>query len=152
MRAETIDTTTAADSEAQIRRRLDDWVAAVSAKDIEGIMSVYAPDVVAFDAIAQLQFKGADDFRAHWQECLSFTEGPMRFELHELTVAADGDVAFCHHLICCGGTTKDGEEQVGWTRGTVGWRRIDGQWMIVHAHYSAPFDMASGKAMFDLEP
>jgi len=152
MRTETIEAKRKVTPEAQIRRRLDDWVKAVRAKEIDGIMALYASDVVSFDAIAQLQFKGADAYRAHWQACNDMCEGPMLFELHELTVAADGDLAFCHYLVHCGGTNKEGEEQSGWTRATACWRRTEDKWMVVHEHFSAPFDMASGKAMFDLEP
>ena len=50
---------TGSDDDAQIRGLLDDWVKAARAKDIDGIMATYAPDILAFDAIAQLQFKGA---------------------------------------------------------------------------------------------
>jgi PhnB protein len=31
-------------------------------------------------------------------------------------------------------------------------RKTNGTWMIVHEHFSAPFDPESGKALFDLEP
>jgi len=35
------------------------WTAAVRDKDLDAIMAYYAPDIVAYDAIIQLQFKGA---------------------------------------------------------------------------------------------
>jgi ketosteroid isomerase-like protein len=37
-------------------------------------------------------------------------------------------------------------------RGTVGYRRTGGRWLIVHEHYSVPFDPESGKALLRLEP
>jgi ketosteroid isomerase-like protein len=37
-------------------------------------------------------------------------------------------------------------------RATICFRKINGEWKVVHEHYSAPFDMESGKALFDLEP
>jgi hypothetical protein len=37
-------------------------------------------------------------------------------------------------------------------RASAGLRRRGGKWLIVHEHFSAPFDPASGKALFDLEP
>ncbi|MBL8444372.1 MAG: hypothetical protein JNK52_10035, partial [Zoogloeaceae bacterium] len=46
-------------TEAELRTQLEDWARAVRAKDIDRIFAHYAPDIVAFDAIAQLQFKGA---------------------------------------------------------------------------------------------
>jgi ketosteroid isomerase-like protein len=140
-----------ADDEAQISGLLDDWAKAAMANDIDGIMSHYAPDVRAFDAILQLQFGGTDAYREHWQACLAMCPGPMIFEIHDLTVAVEGDLAFCHGLARCG-AIQDGEEKTSWMRGTVGYRRVGGRWMIVHEHWSAPFDPKSGKALFDLVP
>jgi hypothetical protein len=37
-------------------------------------------------------------------------------------------------------------------RVTVCFRNTEGTWMIVHEHFSAPFDPQSGKALLDLEP
>jgi len=37
-------------------------------------------------------------------------------------------------------------------RATVGYRRSGGQWQVIHEHWSAPFDMETQKALFDLKP
>jgi ketosteroid isomerase-like protein len=37
-------------------------------------------------------------------------------------------------------------------RATVCLKEIGGRWLIAHEHFSVPFDMQSGKAMFDLTP
>jgi ketosteroid isomerase-like protein len=37
-------------------------------------------------------------------------------------------------------------------RATVGHRKTNGKWMIVHEHFSAPFNMESGKALLGLKP
>jgi ketosteroid isomerase-like protein len=58
---------TRADEEAQIRGLIDDWAKAARAKDVDAIFAHYAPDIVAFDAIAQLQFKGRDAYKKHWK-------------------------------------------------------------------------------------
>ncbi len=144
--------TVKANEEARVRGLIDDWANAVRAGDIDGIMSHYAPDIVAFDAIARLQFKGADAYRNHWQACLSMCSGPMTFEVHDLHLAARDDVAFGHYLSRCGGTAADGVAKVGWMRGTVCCRKQAGRWLVVHEHFSAPFDMENGKALFELEP
>ncbi len=139
-------------AEAEIRNLIDAYAEAVRSKDVDRIVSHFSPDVVAFDAIAALRFQGRDAYRAHWEMCMSMCSGPMMFEVHELTVAARDDVAFGHYLCRCGGTGPDGEERSSWMRVTVGCRRIDGRWLIAHEHFSVPFDPASGKAMFDLQP
>jgi ketosteroid isomerase-like protein len=73
MNTETIELTL----EAQIRARLDDWAKATRAKDLDRVMSHYAPDVVAFDAIVTLQFKGREAYRKHWEACLTMCPGEM---------------------------------------------------------------------------
>ncbi len=134
-----------------IREDLEDWASAVRAKDLERIVAHYAPDIVAYDAIAKLQFNGLPAYREHWENCMTMCAGPMLFELHELQVAASGDVAFAHALNRCGGTGPDGTEMSGWMRMTACYRKRNGAWRVVHEHFSAPFDMSSDKVLW-LEP
>lgn len=138
-------------TETELRRQLEDWAHAVRAKDIDRIFAHYAPDIVAFDAIAQLQFKGAEAYRKHWETCMTMCPGPMVFELHELQVSAADELAFVHGLNRCGGTGPDGKEMTGWMRMTACFRKQHGKWQIVHEHFSAPFDPQSDKALW-LEP
>jgi uncharacterized protein (TIGR02246 family) len=140
------------DDEASVRQLIDEWAAAARASDYDAIMSFYAPDIVAFDAVGRLQFKGRDAYRQHWEECLASCSGPMIFEVHDLQVVTGGGVAFGHYLSRCGGTGQDGVAKVSWMRRTVCCRHTDDRWLIVHEHFSAPFDMSSGKALFDLQP
>jgi ketosteroid isomerase-like protein len=95
------------------------WAKAARAKDIDGVMSHYAPDVVAFDAIAALQFRGAAAYKKHWEAYFTLCSGPTTFEIHDLDITAQDDVAFGHYLIRCGGTGPDGKEHSGWMRATV---------------------------------
>jgi uncharacterized protein (TIGR02246 family) len=143
---------TRTDEETQIRELIDDWAEAARAKDIDAIFAHYAPDIVAFDGIGQLQFKGTDAYRKHWEACLAMCSGPMIFEVHDLDIEGRDDLAFGHYLSRCGGTGADGKEQAGWFRVTVCWRKTNGRWQVAHEHFSAPFDPESGKALLDLEP
>jgi uncharacterized protein (TIGR02246 family) len=145
------DRTNRTSAQIEIGALMDRWLKAVRANDLKGIMSHYAPGVLAFDAVAQLQFKGEDAYAQHWEACLAMCPGPMIFEIHNLEIAAAGDVAFSHYLARCG-AVENGEEKASWMRVTVGYRKINGNWAIVHEHFSAPFDMQSGKALFDLKP
>lgn len=145
-------TTTALSAESAVLDCLESWATAVRAKDLDAITAHYTPEIVAFDAILQLQFKGLEAYRRHWETCLTFCTGPMDFQLHEIAIHADEHVAFCHALIQCGGTNEQGEIESGWMRMSAGLRRVEGEWKIVHEHHSAPFDMESGKAMLDLTP
>lgn len=142
----------AATDEQSIRALIDRWVEASCNKDVEGIMACYAPDVVAFDAIGALRFQGVDAYRKHWEYCLGFAPGDMVFRIPEMHISIGGDVAFCHYLATCGCTDADGNEEIGWVRGTVCLRRIDGRWLITHEHYSVPFDPETMKARTELQP
>ena len=135
----------------RVRGLLDAWCRAVNAMDLDAIFDCYTPDIVAFDAILQLRFKGALAYRKHWRECLDGC-GAMRFEIHDLETASAGDVAFAHYLARCGGTGPDGTEHDGWMRATVGCREVAGRWLVTHEHFSAPFDPMSGKSLFELQP
>ena len=46
----------------------------------------------------------------------------------------------------------NGREVDMWVRMTVGFRKINGKWMVTHEHTSVPFDAESGKASVDLKP
>jgi ketosteroid isomerase-like protein len=65
-------------NEAAIRELIDGYVNAVRAKDIDGVMSVYAPDLVAFDVVPPLQYVGAEAFRKVWQRFFETFQAPFR--------------------------------------------------------------------------
>ena len=55
--------TAEATAEAEIRALMENWLSAFRAQDIKGIVSHCAPDILAFDAVSQLQFKGKQGVR-----------------------------------------------------------------------------------------
>jgi ketosteroid isomerase-like protein len=58
-----------------------------------------------------------------------------QFEVTELKVTADNDVAFCHGIINCSGTERGQKVHIK-VRLTVGLKKINGQWTITHEHHS----------------
>jgi uncharacterized protein (TIGR02246 family) len=139
-------------SEAQIRELVDNWVQAVRAKDIEGLLANYAPDIVAFDVMPPLQNVGVEAYRKLWEMCFDEFPGSIGFEIRDLHISAGDEVAFCHHFGRFSGTSKKGEKIDNWMRGTVCFRKIDGKWLVTHEHVSVPIDMESSKGLFDLKP
>jgi uncharacterized protein (TIGR02246 family) len=139
-------------AEAQIRKLVDDWLKAVRAKDIDGVMSHYAPDIRSFDVMPPLQYEGVEAYRKLWEMCFNEFPGSIGFEIRDLRISAGDEVAFCHHLSRFSGTTKKGEEIDNWMRATVCFRKIDGQWLVTHEHASVPVDPESSKALFNLKP
>jgi uncharacterized protein (TIGR02246 family) len=138
--------------EAEIRALFKDRVNAVRTKDVDKLMSGYAPDVLSFDVVDPLQYAGSDDIRKRMEEWFSSFEGPINLENRNLTIAAGEDVAFCHSLSHVNATTTGGGHLEMWWRETVCYRRIDGKWMITHQHSSVPFNVETGKASLDLKP
>ena len=49
--------------EAQIRQLVDNWAKALRAKDVDGLMANYSPDMLLFDLAPPLQYKGAEAYR-----------------------------------------------------------------------------------------
>ncbi|PTU73450.1 YybH family protein [Pseudomonas mangrovi] len=140
-------------AEQELRQLISTWSQAVKRQDIEQILAIYAKEVVAFDAIGQLQFKGLDSYAAHWRACMEHCPGEGVFELHEVAVQAQGDLGFAHWLVRCGPPSTDGSEpQVCWMRASACYRRGAEGWRVVHEHWSAPCDMETGKTLFDLQP
>jgi uncharacterized protein (TIGR02246 family) len=140
------------ENENEIRRLIEGWLKAVRAMDIDGVMSFYAPDIVSFDVIPPLRYVGADAYRKDWEQGFAMSQGQGQFEIHELSIAACDDVAYSHNLTRMSGTMKDGQKYDSWMRWTMCFRRMEGRWMITHEHISAPVDMETGKALFDLKP
>jgi ketosteroid isomerase-like protein len=138
--------------ESRIRQLMDGWVKALRAKDVNGLMSYYAPEILLFDLAPPLQYRGADVYRKNWEEWLTSFQGPVGYEIRDLSITAGDDVAFCHSLNRISGTRTNGDHTYVWVRATVGFRKIDGKWMVTHEHLSVPFDMETYKASLDLKP
>jgi ketosteroid isomerase-like protein len=139
-------------SEALIRQRVGDWAQAVRAKDIDAVLSLYAPASVSFDMDPPLRYTGAENKRRAWREFFAIHTGPVSYELRELDVTANGELAFVHSLNHVSGMLANGREQDMWLRWTACFRRIDGVWLVVHDHVSVPADLAYGRAAIDLKP
>jgi uncharacterized protein (TIGR02246 family) len=138
-------------NEAAIRTVIDGLVTAIRTKNIDAVMSSYAPDLVAFDIVPPLQFVGAGAFKKPWQDVFARFE-TVDYEVRDLSITAGDDVAFSHSLNRIHGTMTSGQNTDLWLRSTACFRKIDGRWLIVHLQASVPVDLASGKAVVDLKP
>ena len=142
-------------AEALIRQRVEDAVKALRAKDIDGVMSLFAPNLVSFDIaphFGALRYVGAENKRRAWQEAFATFTGPFAYKVHELNVTAHGELAFVHSLNHVRATLASGHTTDLWLRWTACLRRIDGVWLVVHDHVSVPADLEHGHAVLDLTP
>jgi uncharacterized protein (TIGR02246 family) len=142
----------AANDEVEIRQLLDGWAKAFRVHDITAIMSMYAPEVVAYDIVPRLQYIGKDAYRKDYEEFLAQYDGPIDVEYRGLKVVIGGDVAFAYGLERFNGTLKNGQKSDLWIRFTSGFRKINGRWFDMHDHISVPVNLETGKAALDLNP
>jgi ketosteroid isomerase-like protein len=85
-------------AEALIRQRIDNWVEALRAKDIDGIMSLYTPQIVSFDIGPPLRYAGTGNKRRAWEQVFAAYAGPIAYEVRELNITTQGELAFVHSL------------------------------------------------------
>ena len=138
--------------EAEITSLIEDTAEACRAKDVSALTVHYASDVLAFDVVNPLQSIGSAEVGERAAQWFSSWQGPIDYEMRDLTIAAGDDTAFAHSLNHVNGTKTDGQKVDMWWRATVCCRRLDGKWMITHLHSSVPFDMETGKASLEIEP
>lgn len=141
------------EAEKEIKKIINDFHAAVLARDIDKVMSFYSNDIVAFDIVPPLQYVGKKAYRKSWEKAFEVNENENNpgYDLHNLKVTVGGDIAFCHELNHCFSTSK-GDEIDMWMRGTHCFKKIDGKWLITHEQFSVPIDFESGMGLTDLQP
>jgi ketosteroid isomerase-like protein len=139
--------------EAQIRELIDGWAKALRAKDIDGVMSHYAPEILVFDIAPPLLYRGANAYRKNYEEWFATWQGPIGYEIRDPSITVGDDVAFSHSLNRIYGKRTDGEKTGVWVRVTACFRKINGKWLIAHEHISVPLYMdGSDRAAVDLKP
>lgn len=139
-------------SEDELRELIDERVAAVHAKDVDALLRREHPEVVTFDVLPPLNSRGTDAAAEQTQAWFdSYSDGP-RYDITDLQVHAEDDLGFCSFLYHVTGTLATGTDVDMWVRATLGCRRFDGRWLIVHDHESVPFDPQTGQALISLPP
>lgn len=140
--------------EAEIRALVHDFAAAFRAKDLNKIMSFYEPGdkLVAFDVVPPRQYVGWDAYKKDWQDFLGMFSGPITYEVNDLSVTAEGNLAYSRSIGHVAGDLKDGGKLDVTVRETDVYRKTGGKWLIVHEHISVPVDVATGKADLQSKP
>jgi len=138
--------------EGHIRALLDNRVTAIRAKGVNAAMSNIAPDILMFDVVNPLQYIGSDASKKRAEEWFFSFQGPIGYEMRDLSITAGDDVAFSHSLNQVSAMRKDGKKLEMWWRSTICYRKMDGKWIITHEHNSVPFNPETGKASLDLTP
>lgn len=118
------------DNENQIEDLINNWAQAVRDCNMEGILANHSNDIVMFDVPLPMQSRGIDEYKKTWEYFYKFSPGGEKsFSLTETKIFCGEDTAFSHSLIQVFDFT---------CRLTMGFKKINGKWMIVHEHHSAP--------------
>jgi ketosteroid isomerase-like protein len=142
------------EDEAKIKALNAALTTAVNAKDVDAIMKVYAPDesLLIFDIIPPRQYLGAKAFRKDWEDFLALFNGPLKYEINDLHVEADGTLGYSHSIQRVSGTDTKGQPVDLTWRDTAAYRKVGGSWLIVHEHGSVPVDLTTGKPDLTSKP
>jgi uncharacterized protein (TIGR02246 family) len=138
--------------EQEIRALEDKFAAAFSAKDAAAVMKLYTPgnDLVIFDVIPPRQYVGWDAYKKDFESTFAGIKGPMHFDIRDLSITAEGKLAYSHSIQHVAWANPDGSPAEMTVRVTDVYRKIDGKWLIVHEHVSVPVDMSTGKPIPDM--
>jgi uncharacterized protein (TIGR02246 family) len=126
------------EDEAAIRGVIESWTAAVRRRDIEGILKNHSSDIVMFDVPPPFQSRGIEAYRKTWDMFFSWSSDPIPFDVTDMNITAGNDVAFVVATMACAEPGGDGKPKPLDFRLTVGLRKIEGRWTIVHEHHSVP--------------
>lgn len=137
----------------QIHALRAEWLAAAQSRDLDRIMETYypGPEYLAYDVMPPFIFQGWDTFRAHWKNFFAMFDGDPTFERGDTIIHACGDVAFSTGLTRFAGSIG-GKSFDMWSRETLGYRKFEGQWRIIHDHVSVPIDLETHIGVTDFKP
>lgn len=141
-----------ASAESEVRAVLDSRSDAARAKDLDRLMSLYAPEIVYFDVVPPLRYTGLDALRDRFSDWFDRWESAIGQEIGDVSIEASGDVAAAHMLIRASGTLQTGREVGYWVRASNIFRRSPHGWLITHEHVSMPADIQSGTVVMNLVP
>jgi uncharacterized protein (TIGR02246 family) len=125
-------------NESVVRDLLERWAAAVRAKNMPEVLANHAPDFVMFDVPPPFESRGLAAYEDTWKLFYSSQPVPVAFDIKWLEVVAGDEAAFAFaHMQCVEPTEWEQRTPLDF-RLTVGLRKVEGRWLIVHEHHSVP--------------
>jgi uncharacterized protein (TIGR02246 family) len=125
-------------SEIEIRDLIERWAKAVRDQDLAEIRKDHDPDILMFDVPPPFQSRGIEQYMATWDLFFSSVEKPVQFNFADIEVTAGADVGFATATGHCVPINSSGQREPLAFRLTMGLRKVDGRWRIVHEHHSVP--------------
>jgi uncharacterized protein (TIGR02246 family) len=136
-----------------IRTLIERWAEAVHRGDLDAVLDGHAEDIVMFDVPPPYEgVRGLDAYSRTWPPFFEWQARGASFEIESLDVVAGDDVAFAYALLRCGTPEEFAADPANRLRLTLGLRKGDGRWVVVHEHHSFPLavpDPAAGAGQAD---
>ncbi|WSF47094.1 SgcJ/EcaC family oxidoreductase [Streptomyces canus] len=146
------ETAPAAAAEHEVHAVHQEWFDGTAAKDLDGVMSHIAEDVISYEHSEPLQYLGLESIREECRRGLEAASGAIDWDVPDLKILVREDIAVAWGLNRMQTQQPDGETAESWSRGTRVFQRGEGEWMMIHQHVSFPFDPKTGQAKTDLRP
>jgi ketosteroid isomerase-like protein len=126
--------------EAQIKALVEAWADAVRRHDIPAILAHHEPNIIMFDVPPPLQSKGIEAYERTWDLLFHYHKPGTAFDIEEIAVTASRDAAFVIAIMRCGpdSSINPADKDGFLFRLTMGLRKIEREWWIVHEHHSVP--------------
>jgi len=118
-----------------------------NSRDVDKIMSVYAPgkQLFVFDVVPPREYSSWEAYKKDWEELFAAFSGPIKNTISEQTVHVVGSLAYGHNIQTGEMTRKDGTKMAIVARTTDVYRKMNGKWLIVEEHNSVPVDLETMK-------
>jgi uncharacterized protein (TIGR02246 family) len=136
-------------ADSAIGELLENYKAAVYAKDVEAFVALFDQDARIFDMWVEWSYDGIASWRGmveQWFGSLNTDRDVVEFDDVKATVS--GDVAVVHAFARFTALSAEGkalrtmQERLTWTL-----VQKDGRWKIAHQHTSAPIDFKTLKVI-----
>ena len=128
----------ASNDEAEIRELIERWAKAVREENRAAIAADHDPGILMFDVPPPFLSRGLVEYMATWETFFASSEKPVGFAFHDVEVTCGQDVAFATAIGQCVNIETKGKREPLDFRLTMGLRKIDGRWRVVHEHHSLP--------------
>jgi uncharacterized protein (TIGR02246 family) len=128
----------ATQDEMDIRALIERWAKAVREENMAGIRADHDSEVLMFDVPAPFLSQGLDAYMKTWETFFSSAEKPVAFDFDDVKVTCGLDVAFATATGKCVTTDRHGKREKLKFRLTMGLRKMDGRWRVMHEHHSLP--------------
>jgi uncharacterized protein (TIGR02246 family) len=124
--------------EAQIRGLIERWAKAVREENRAAIRADHDPEILMFDVPRPFLSRGLDAYMATWEMFFRSNEKPATFDFHDVEITCGQNVAFATAIGNCVDIDSNGKREPLEFRLTMGLRKIDEKWRVMHEHHSLP--------------